>query len=170
MSTVLSQILLATTVLALPPDEPSVARKPPPPRRLPLNDFRQGVVTAVSRESISLRSDGQWLTFPIVRELATAKVPPDRHSRDDSYLPSDVKIDDKVELFIKDDGRTAVCHTITILRRPGGRVPPGYYTGRRAHYHHDHMNAYQDYEEKGIPLPEWLRPPTLWVVPLSPLP
>jgi hypothetical protein len=118
-----------------------------------------GTVTAVDRNSITiLPPDGtKARRFPIVKELAEAIVPPGSRLSDDIYLPSDVRVGDRVKINYCDDWRDGLCFEITILRRPGGRVPPGYaqFVGppETNIRHHEFMNALQDREEKGIPLP-----------------
>lgn len=52
-----------------------------------------------------------------------------------------------------------VCWAICIERRPGGRVPeaPGQEPDDN-NKHHECMNAHQDWEERGIPLPDKYNP------------
>jgi hypothetical protein len=153
----------------LPADDGSTDTRPPPTPKWVGNGIGVGSVTGVTREVISLRlGNGAEVTYRFTPDLAGARVPPGSRDRDDRYLPADVKVNDKVLVDYVTDGKVVACEGISILRRPGGRVPPGY----APHCHprsHDVMNAYQDHEEKGIPLPGWARPPKPGEVPKSPL-
>jgi hypothetical protein len=81
-----------------------------------------------------------------------------------TYRMADVRVGDRVAIeYYRVDG-VDICAAIRIERRPDGRVPPApgdeppanlradlyhlYYPR-----HHERCNAYQDWEEKGIPLP-----------------
>lgn len=80
-------------------------------------------------------------------------------SRGDTYRLADVRVGDRVYLRIAPDGDEDVCRAVSILRRPGGRVPPA--PGEPADAavkHHEVVNARQDHEEFGDPLPEFLDP------------
>lgn len=80
-----------------------------------------------------------------------------------SYRLSDVKVGDKVTLTIQViDGRYT-CTNITINRRPGGRVPlaPLDDLPNDDSHHDERANAYQDLEERGIPLPDKYDPDKL---------
>jgi hypothetical protein len=155
-------VLLTACAAAAATDDGSMARAQPKPKgkgRTQWDDFR-GVVTAVSRSEITIRGtegrgDAERVrVFPIVPGLTNAtKMPPGGLMDDTIYLPTDVKVGDMVRIRFVGDGVVTACERITIWRRPGGRVPPGYCTGQTIR-HHEQMNAYQDLEEKGIPLPE----------------
>lgn len=87
-----------------------------------------------------------------------------------SYLISDVRVGDFVALEYKVVEDRFFIHAISIIRRPKGRVPPA--PGEQEFpilktyvRHHERMNAEQDWEEKGIPIPEKIRKrasPWLW--------
>jgi hypothetical protein len=72
-----------------------------------------------------------------------------------AYRLIDLQRGDRV--FVKYDRVRGLdtCTTLAIQRRPGGRVPPnpGEPVNRRNRYH-DFANAKQDFEEKGIPIPQ----------------
>ena len=99
--------------------------------------------------------DGQ--VFPVDEALVGTKVPPGGTELDDRYLLSDVQKGDIIRIDCRVVGGEPTVEVISILRRPGGRVPPGYMrvTGpAESNYrHHERMNALQDRDEKGIPLP-----------------
>lgn len=72
-----------------------------------------------------------------------------------TYRPADVRVGDEVSIRCRPVGDEDVCRAICIRRRPGGRVPvaPGQQPEDRDPYH-EGAQAYQDYEELGVPLPE----------------
>ncbi|MBX9580931.1 MAG: hypothetical protein K2X87_11535, partial [Gemmataceae bacterium] len=72
-----------------------------------------------------------------------------------SYRLSDVRVGDLVFIEVRYDRDEPVCWAISIERRPGGRVPvaPGQKPDDNIK-HHEVMNTYQDWEERGIPLPD----------------
>jgi hypothetical protein len=116
-----------------------------------------GTVTKIGARSIWLQKPGAAAReYPVVAELVTDKIPPGGRGLDDLYLLKDVRVGDRVGITCAEDGRTAICQQITIYRRPGGRVPPGYSSGPLRY--HERMNAYQDHEEKGIAIPEKYQP------------
>ena len=77
----------------------------------------------------------------------------------DTYRLTDVRVGDLVMIKCRLDGGVNICDTICILRRPGGRIPPA--PGERAGSqikHHERAQAFQDLEEKGIPIPDRILP------------
>lgn len=154
-------VLLAACTTVVATDDGSVARGRPKGKGWTLRDDFWGVVTAVNHSGITIRGARPFRgeaervqTFPFELGLASAtRVPPGGHVNDTVYLPTDVRVGDVVRIEFADDGVEAVCERITIRRRPGGRVPPGYCKGDTLR-HHERMNAHQDLEEKDIPLPE----------------
>ena len=71
-----------------------------------------------------------------------------------AYRLSDVRVGDEVDLELRQVDGVWECTGICIRRRPGGRVPPSrVVTQFPALAWHERMNAEQDWEEKGIPLP-----------------
>lgn len=118
-------------------------------------------MTALTANSITIQTDpaSQPRTFPVTADLAGPVVPAGLRTAGDLYLITDVRPGDHVRTTFADDGVIATCYEISIRRRPGGRVPPGY--DKRPYYvayHHDRMNAIQDWEEKGIPIPDLYHP------------
>jgi hypothetical protein len=70
------------------------------------------------------------------------------------YRVKDVKVGDVVAVTFDRINQVEACNSISIRRRPGGRVPPSPVEDPDdIYHHHERMNAYQDLEEKGIPLP-----------------
>ncbi len=99
----------------------------------------------VFRLSATLAADlGPSLHPPVVYAISTS----------DSYTMRDVKLGDVVRIQYQSvDGKEECAH-ISIVRLPGGRVPKAPKERSRTMPHHERMNAYQDYEEKGIRIDE----------------
>ncbi len=76
------------------------------------------------------------------------------------YKASDVRAGDKILVYTARYDGVEEIQSISILRRPGGRVPPSH-ENPPDYKHHERMNAFQDLEKRGIPLPEkyQLKPP-----------
>jgi hypothetical protein len=97
-----------------------------------------------------------------------------------THLLSDLKIGDRVHV---EAGTTRegeqFCITIIIERRPGGRIPPQFGDPWKQEPYAFHLSdqAYQDWEEKGVPIPAkyldpdgrapWTNPP---YPPVAPMP
>lgn len=86
----------------------------------------------------------------------------------ESYRLGDVRVGDVVDLGIGfTDGPEPLynwCRTISIRRRPGGKVPPAPAQDPGDRYQfHEHMQAFQDWEEKGAAFPYKYHPG--WPVP-----
>lgn len=115
----------------------------------------EGVVTNITGRSITVIGSGIChpktveYTFPVSDILASGGYDP--ASSATRYYLRDVHVGDKVDVcFDRIDG-VYICNGVSILRRPGGRVPPS--RDPRQSTHHKWANAHQDFEEKGIPLP-----------------
>ena len=88
----------------------------------------------------------------------------------DTYRLSDLKLGDEVSIRYQRVGKVAVCQTIQIKSRPGGRVPPAPGEGKVPEHfgpYHEYANALQDLQEKGIPLPVKYRLPGMESKPRS---
>lgn len=70
------------------------------------------------------------------------------------YTRDHVQLGDIVKLICERVDGKEECGFISILRRPGGRVPIAPGENIKSAPHHDRMNAYQDFEDKDIPLPK----------------
>lgn len=136
-----------------------------------------GLVTAVDTKSITLR----WCRCPEMppvklaacEVLAAGGIVADYAMRP-PYPLADVRVGDQVYVLCGPEAGVETCYEIWIYRRPGGRLgPPSVMTsnGKRIKYdycfsfdrrqtypYHEWINAFQDYEERGIPLPEKMRP------------
>ena len=79
-----------------------------------------------------------------------------------SYQPSDVRVGDVVWLDYYHTNGQDLCREFIIYRRPGGKIPPWpgdaeLKTTPEAR-HHARVQAYQDWEEKGTPIPARYQP------------
>jgi hypothetical protein len=131
----------------------------------------EGTVIDLTKDSVTIRTaDQKAQAFRIGGDLADGTIAP-VPSPNALHLFSDVKLGDKVEVgYVRTDGEL-ICREIGIHRRPGGRVPPAQDKGdliRKPRFRfHELMNAYQDLEEKGIPIPPKFDPPN-WAIPSIP--
>lgn len=143
------------------------------------HDTCGGTVTAVDKGSISVAAEakkieqynakGEFVKAIIIpaqpprKFTAVGPLAEGRFLKDGSpwaqYRLSDVKVGDKVFFDWLRFGNVYQVHYVSIRRRPGGRVPPspGEKPGEKNPWH-EKANAFQDLEEKGIPLPEKYQP------------
>jgi len=124
----------------------------------------EGVVTTLKRADQTPRK------FEVDAVLAAGKFHPDLLPGQ-AYRLADVKVGDEVFIQLcreRDDG---LCYSISIRRRPGGLVPPspGALPGIAVQFH-EIMNAHQDFEEHGTPIPEKFLPPKFPMEPSDPPP
>ena len=101
------------------------------------------------------RADEPPRRFWVGTELEDGKYRP-WLGADYSYRLADVREGDEVRLRL-DSGPhySNLCVGISIVRRPGGIIPPA--PGENPGWdlpHHERMQAYQDWEERGAPVPE----------------
>lgn len=158
-----SAIVAGLLTAAAGPTEP-VAVAPPPrvasQKRVVSRPVQYyGEVLAVDRGSITLRGSemgrpGDELVihrFPAGKALAAGKQE-ENEGRNDNYRLTDVRVGDRVFIKIYHIGNENVCVTVSIMRRPGGVIPPAPWDDAPSPYH-EYANAMQALEEKGIPLP-----------------
>lgn len=115
---------------------------------------RLTLTLADGRVEVHLRADQPLRKFPAAGPLAEGRyVRTGLAAR--TYRLADVRAGDEVSITCERVDGVDHCATIQIERRPGGRVPvaPGQKPGDRDVWH-EQANAYQDFEERGIPLPE----------------
>ena len=107
-----------------------------------------GEVMRVRREDMPVRR------FPVGTHLAAGGFDP-AESAGGTYRLADIRVGDEVTLWLEREGPEGVCRAIQIDRRPGGRVPraPGQKPDDTDPYD-GWVNAFQDWEERGIPLPD----------------
>jgi hypothetical protein len=135
---------------------------------------RGGLVTGVGKQSITVATDEQrWQVYDAKGNFVRMDIIPAQPPRTftaigplaeggflkaghppHQYRLSDVKVGDKVSFDWRRVGQVYEINALCIYRRPGGRVPasPGEKPGEKNPWH-ERANAYQDLEEKGIPLP-----------------
>jgi hypothetical protein len=148
-----------------------------------------GTVTALTKESITIRFDNQKdrtpRAFKASDTLAAGGVPvePRRDLSEGYHVPSllmyrltDVKVGDWVLIrYARIDGQ-AICDHICIQKRPGGLVPPlteeaegrdrpRQLPGRPPRLfipYHEYMNAYWDLVDHDTPFPVWFGDNRRW--------
>lgn len=165
--------------------------EPPLPTDPNSANSHSGSVTAVERRSITIATSSKIIfrihhqnedpipymvprielprlprRFVVIEPLALGGVAYHRLGYPDGYRLSDVRVGDLIFFDSYSVNGQEMCRSIEIIRRPGGKVPP--VPGDRAqspYSHHEKMQAYQDNEEFGTPIPElylpvWLQKPT----------
>jgi hypothetical protein len=128
-----------------------------------------GRVVAVSRVSLTIKLyDGTLRKYHFCERLANGDEPlggPCEVGRSlqqlDApyrYCVSDLAVGDIVHVGGYRINGIDACYYFSIDRRPGGRVPPAPDENDGArHRYHELMQAHQDHEEKGTPLPAWAK-------------
>ncbi len=162
---------------AAPPNEQSPSMKPPEPKDGTVDVFYPGVVTELTKTSITLQFDGlkdqKPKRFLVSETLAAGKIPMEPRPIPgssykypvmpaDMYRLTDVKVGDWLIIhYARIDG-VDICDHIRIQKRPGERVPPlseeadplTTHFGKPCIRYHEYANAYWDLVDKGIPYPE----------------
>jgi|SRR6185437_1044427 len=116
--------------------------------------------TSITIEPIPFSSGGTGLrTYELSPRLASGDYPRDYiHAM---FKAADVKLGDRVDITYHRKMGRETCDIILIKRRPGGKVPKSRYTGDWGkHVPHEMFQAFQDWEEKGIPIPQKYLGPT----------
>jgi hypothetical protein len=114
-----------------------------------------GIVVAVAKDSITIVRYGDEHPRRLIacEELAAGgfkRVGADSYT----YRLADVQEGDNINIQCRWVHGVEICDAICIRRRPGGRVPPAPGEDPTVMLPwHELTNAYQDREEKGIPLP-----------------
>lgn len=175
MIPVIHTIVFLTVVAAPDNPAPNGVIAPRPTRKVEAVDqYCTGTVLEVTRDSITIRPDRGGLPR---RFAASAILAAGDYRRDVNppcmYKLADVTVGDYVGIdYDRIDG-VDVCYAVGIRRRPGGRIPPGHYPPDLKDPPHERAQAYQDFEEQGIPLPAKYQPvPPLLAprVPVAPMP
>lgn len=119
-----------------------------------------------TRESLTLTSPDGKVTVLRRADEPTRRFPADAvlaagafHADElpgNTYRLADVRVGDEVHIRMCRERHDGLCYAISICRRPGGRVPPAPGEGPNPlpHPFHEMMNAEQDSEERGVPIPE----------------
>ena len=113
-------------------------------------------VTMAQGQEISVRvADQIPRRIQFCRELAEGGVK-ELHSPANAYRVQDVKVGDCVSVGYDRVNWVETCHSIRIYRRPGGLVPPSPNEPDRVDgvKYHERANTYNDWIDKGIPLPD----------------
>jgi hypothetical protein len=164
-------VAVRTAAAEQPLDSGLMAAKPPPVRRYPFGGGVIGWVTAVDARSITIWERGPGakpVKYPACEELARGELVPAYADDDPTYPLADVRVGDLVLVYLS----IKEVYEIRIWRRPGGRLGPPSVAGRGPrfrynvhlglfageHPYHEWINAFQDFEERGIPLPPKMRP------------
>jgi hypothetical protein len=168
--------------------------KPRPPKEGCVNEYYYGIVTEVTKDSITVEWPGEKpKKFAVSDTLVAGRVPMEPRQNLDTgraytvmassmYRMTDVKVGDIVSIYYAHIGGVSICDHICISKRPGGRVPPlpeeaemlrrgPQHPGLPPRQHiqyHELRNAYWDLEDKGIPYPEKFGPFRRW--PAAPAP
>ena len=165
------------------------------PEIIPFREWTLGVVKDVGADWIELAagwegaqlfdSEGHLLTKKpdnskpkrITAAGTTASGNPTGDGKRFTYLLKDLKKGDKIQLIANiEKDRSEWCGEVRILRRPGGKIPPKPGDGDSPLAWHLYKQAEQDWEEKGVPIPEkflsdgrypWTTPP---YPPIAPIP
>lgn len=147
-------------------------KNPPPRMATQYVGFYWGRVTEIDREfSITLRAaDGETKQFQIDPKLIGP--PPANPFAWFGHRLADVRVGDVVRVEYHHRNGLDTCQAIDICRRPGGKIPPVPGESPHAPFRvHERLQAYQDWEEKGIPIPPEHLPvhPGLLAVPFPPV-
>jgi hypothetical protein len=110
--------------------------------------------------------------FPVRGPLAAGGYP-EKELPGNTYRLADLAVGDRVGVTGKLLGEAAFAESLSIHRRPGGRVPPAPADLAKAPplnqpYYHEMQNAEQDWEDHGIPLPKGYHEFQRWVHPAPP--
>jgi hypothetical protein len=148
-------LLMPPAVKPSGPNQPPVAK---PNVEFVRYDY-QGTVTEVTDKSITIQEPGfDPKRFPASGPLAGGKYG-QRLGYPSMYRLADIRVGDKVDIFCERINGVYYCTHICILGRPGGKIPPS--PGEPAdiiYKWHERRQAYQDWEEKGIPIPDKYHP------------
>jgi len=161
----LRSILFALCILSSVRAEPTPLAPPPRESKKFIVEHPvcyQGEVLAVDgQRSITIRGTGTGLpnevivirTFHAGTALASGKQEYKERSNSD-YRLTEVRTGDRVYIVIHREEHGDFCVAVRIERRPGGTVHPSPWQDPESKIkHHELMNAWQAFEEKGIPVP-----------------
>jgi hypothetical protein len=120
-----------------------------------------GMVVKKTEKTILIQKRGQApREFVLSESLASGSVPAEA-AGGDRYAIRDVLVGDLVVVTYGTFPQGSVCRSVSIHRRPGGRVPPADDDSPHVQNRwHDLANAHQDLEEKGTPIPQKCLPTT----------
>jgi hypothetical protein len=141
-----------------------------------------GTVTEVTKNTLTIRfNDREPKKFAVSDTLSAGEIP--MHPRLGSprgryhvsatfmYRLKDIKVGDWVNIYYAQIGGSSICDHVSITKRPGGKVPPlppeaevlmipKPIAGVPVNYvpYHEHMDAYWNLTDNGIPYPDRFGP------------
>jgi len=192
IASILSGWLVGGVLAVAPPDQPA-SRPGPDPKVNTANISYWGIITSISKDSISIQfADEDPKKFAVSKDLADGQIPmkarpmpgvrPYHVAASSMYRLTDVRKGDWVVICYAHIDNQNICDHISILKRPGGRVPPLPDEAESLrmpkpipgvvdmpHLRYDELrNAHWDLVDKGIPYPEKFGPARRW--PVAPMP
>lgn len=125
----------------------------PPPNAPQYVWSRWGQVVSVDAISLALRArdESGVRRFMVSPTLINPK--PKQLVASFGYQLADVRVGDVVSILYMHNADGDTCTDITIYRRPGGKVPHAGDDPMAPFLWHEKMQSYQDWEERGIPIP-----------------
>lgn len=127
--------LLSSAALAQEQGQPP-GKNFPPPKNDAVGVHYWGVVTKLTRNSITIQGSGEVpKTFPVSPCLAAGQVPMEPRlipgqeggycvAESSMYRLTDVNVGDWVDIQYAHLSGASICDHICIYKRPGGRIPP----------------------------------------------
>ena len=116
-----------------------------------------GKVLAITKDSILISPEGKPpVSYPFHDRLASGTV----HKKvveATSYKVSDIEAGDFVNLGLIAENKQNYCVDLNIVERPGGRIPAGQIVDKNRPWY-QWVNAEIALRDKGIPIPEHLKP------------
>lgn len=122
------------------------------------------LTTADGTVTVLHRSDQPPRTFQVTDEHRAGGFSPNETPFSGyTYRLADVRVGDRVSVRFLSTDLFNLVDGISILRRPGGKVPPAPSEPLNiSAKHHEKMQAWQDWEDEGIPLPYKHHPGGPW--------
>ena len=164
--------ILLVSALSSAADKPA---DPPTKRKVdfdaPELNLASGRVLAITKNSIMIDVERQQgvKTFPFHDRLASGTFQKGIVGESSTYLPTDVQAGDIVSLGVITENKQVFCVDISIGERPDGLIPASQVVDKERPWY-QWMNAQIALRDKGIPIPEHLKPKTLPPPPKTPDP
>ena len=128
-----------------------------------VRQYYDGHVVSVSKDKLVLQpvGGGMQRAFLLSRVFDNDGFPLNA-TADSQYRLSDLHNGDKVNIeYTRFSDGKEICDAICIRRRLGGRIPRSQQPLNAVDPYHERANAYQDFEEKGTPLPKQYQSPKI---------
>ena len=154
--------ILLVSALSYAADKP----QEPPKRKIDFDaselKFASGRVLAVTKTSIMIKVENSGTpsgvkTFPFHDRLASGTFQKGIVGESSTYLPTDVQAGDIVSLGVITENKQVFCVDISIGERPDGLIPASQVVDKERPWY-QWMNAQIALRDKGIPIPEHLKP------------